>query len=88
MKRLIHAEGKGTAGAIAKKGVPSLTLELSEINEYNLAYLLFAFELMTAIAGDLYGIDPFNQPGVELSKKYTYALLGKKGFEQYLAEIG
>jgi glucose-6-phosphate isomerase len=81
MKRLIHAEGEGTAKALAKKGVPSLTIELEEINEGTMAYLLYSFELMTALAGQLYGIDPFNQPGVELSKKYTYALLGKKGFE-------
>ncbi|MDJ0626045.1 MAG: hypothetical protein QNJ31_06750 [Candidatus Caenarcaniphilales bacterium] len=87
MKRLIHAEGQGTAKAIHKKGVPSLTIELSEINEGNLAYLLFSFEVMTAIAGQLYNIDPFNQPGVELSKKFTYALLGKKGYEKYLDEV-
>lgn len=87
MARLIHAEGLGTAKALAKKGVPSLTIELPSINEQSLAYLLYAFELMTAIAGDIYEVDPFDQPGVELSKKYTYALLGKKGFEQYLKEI-
>ncbi|MDX1920231.1 MAG: hypothetical protein SFU25_05800 [Candidatus Caenarcaniphilales bacterium] len=87
MKRLIHAEGEGTAKALYKSGVPSLTIELPEINEQSMAHLLYAFEVMTAIAGQLYGIDPFNQPGVELSKKYTYALLGKKGFEQYLDEI-
>lgn len=87
MARLIHAEGEGTARALAKKGVPSLALELSEINEFNLAKLLYVFQLMTAIAGQLYDIDPFNQPGVELSKKYTYALLGKKGFEQYLKDM-
>lgn len=87
MKRLIHAEGEGTAKALFKNGVPSLTIELPEINEESIAHLLYAFEIMTAISGQLYGIDPFNQPGVELSKKYTYALLGKKGFEQYLDEI-
>lgn len=87
MKRLIHAEGEGTAKALAKKGVPSLTIELPEISEETLAYLMYTFELMTAVAGHLYGIDPFNQPGVELSKKYTYALLGKKGYEKYLEEI-
>jgi len=81
LERLIHAEGDGTARALAKNEVPSLTLELSEINEFNLAQLLYLFQCMTAIAGQLYGVNPFNQPGVELSKKYTYALLGKKGFE-------
>ncbi|MDX1917668.1 MAG: hypothetical protein SFT81_00790 [Candidatus Caenarcaniphilales bacterium] len=87
MQRLIHAEGEGTAKALAKRGVPSLIIELQKIDEENLAELLFAFELMTAVAGSLYGVDAFNQPGVELSKKYTYALLGKPGFEGYLSEL-
>ncbi len=87
LNRLIEAQQKGTAQALAQKNVPSLTLELERINEENLAYLLFTFQLMTAIAGSLYGIDAFNQPGVELSKKYTYAFLGKKGYEEYLKDL-
>ncbi len=87
LKRLIHAEGEGTARALAKKEVPSLTIEMPEISEENLAELLYGFEIMTALSGFLYNVDPFNQPGVELSKKYTYALLGKKGFEEYLKEL-
>lgn len=87
LNRLIEAQQKGTAQALAQKNVPSLTLELEKINEENLAYLLFTFQLMTAIAGSLYGIDAFNQPGVELSKKYTYAFLGKKGYEEYLKDL-
>ncbi len=87
LNRLIEAQQKGTAQALAQKNVPSLTIEISKINEENLAYLLFTFQLMTAIAGSLYGIDAFNQPGVELSKKYTYAFLGKAGYEQYLKDL-
>ncbi|HEY9886669.1 MAG TPA: hypothetical protein V6C96_05345 [Vampirovibrionales bacterium] len=87
LKRLVHAEGEGTAKALAKAKVPSLTLTLNKVDEETVGELLYTFELMTAIAGGLYGIDPFNQPGVELSKKYTFALLGKPGFEEYLKEI-
>jgi glucose-6-phosphate isomerase len=36
-------------------------------------------EMATAYAGQLYGIDAFNQPGVELGKQFAYALLGRPG---------
>jgi glucose-6-phosphate isomerase len=36
-------------------------------------------ELATAYAGQLYGIDAFNQPGVELGKQFAYAMLGRPG---------
>jgi glucose-6-phosphate isomerase len=88
IRKLIHAEGKATAKALAKKGVPSLTILLDKLEPASLAYLMYTFELMTALSGKLLGIDPFNQPGVELSKKYTYAILGKTGYEQYLPEMG
>ena len=38
-------------------------------------------EVQTAIAGELYNINTFNQPGVEQAKYYTYALMGRAGFE-------
>jgi glucose-6-phosphate isomerase len=34
-------------------------------------------ELATAYAGALYGVDAFDQPGVELGKQFAYALLGR-----------
>ena len=45
------------------------------------------FEMQTAFAGELLGIDAFDQPGVEEGKNATYALLGKKGYEDKLAEL-
>ena len=40
------------------------------------------FEVQTAIAGELYNINTFNQPGVEQAKNYTYALMGRVGYEE------
>ena len=40
------------------------------------------FEVQTAIAGALYNINTFNQPGVEQAKNYTYALMGRAGYEE------
>ena len=42
---------------------------------------MMLFELATAYAGQLYGVDAFNQPGVELGKQFAYALLGRPGSE-------
>ena len=39
-------------------------------------------EVQTAIAGELYNINTFNQPGVEQAKNYTYALMGRAGYEE------
>jgi glucose-6-phosphate isomerase len=40
-------------------------------------------EFQTAFLGELLAIDAFNQEGVELGKKLTYGLMGRKGFEEY-----
>jgi glucose-6-phosphate isomerase len=39
------------------------------------------FQLATGYAGALYGIDPFDQPGVELAKRLTYAAMGRPGYD-------
>ena len=59
-----------------------MTLSIEKIDEYNLAQLLYMFEVQTAIAGELYNINTFNQPGVEQAKNYTYALMGRAGYEE------
>ena len=34
------------------------------------------------------GINPFDQPGVEQGKKYTYGLMGRAGYEKDAEEVG
>jgi glucose-6-phosphate isomerase len=38
-------------------------------------------QIATVYAGALYGVDPLDQPGVELSKRLTYGLMGREGSE-------
>jgi glucose-6-phosphate isomerase len=45
------------------------------------------FEIATAYAGALYGINAFDQPGVELGKRYTYGMMGRPGFEEARKEF-
>jgi glucose-6-phosphate isomerase len=85
---LMWAEQKGTAWALAERGHPSVTITLDRVDAYHVGALLYMLEMATAISGELYDIDAFNQPGVELSKKATYALMGRPGYEDLAGRIG
>jgi glucose-6-phosphate isomerase len=76
---LIGIEQRATAGALAKRGRPNLTIHLDHVDEWHVGGLMMLLELATAYAGQLYGIDAFNQPGVELGKQFAYAQLGRPG---------
>ncbi len=84
---LLNTEAKATARSIAKFGNPVIQLEIPQLNAYYLGALFYLYEVATGIAGHLFGVNPFNQPGVELGKKYTYALMGRAGYEEYLKEL-
>ena len=79
---LIDIEQRATAGALAKRGRPNMTIHLERVDASHVGQLMMLLELATAYAGQLYGIDAFNQPGVELGKQFAYALLGRPGAEQ------
>jgi len=76
---LIDVEQRATAGALAKRGRPNLTIHIDRVDAHHVGGLMMFFEIATAFAGQLYGIDAFNQPGVELGKQFAYALLGRPG---------
>lgn len=79
---LITIEQRATAGALAKRGRPNMTIHLERVDASHVGQLMMLLEIATAYAGQLYGIDAFNQPGVELGKEFACALLGRPGAEQ------
>ena len=83
---LIDIEQRATAGALAKRGRPNMTIHLDRVDASHVGQLMMLLELATAYAGQLYGIDAFNQPGVELGKQFAYALLGRPGADQAKTE--
>ncbi|MGE5230646.1 MAG: glucose-6-phosphate isomerase [Deltaproteobacteria bacterium] len=78
---LLRAEYAATAAALARMGRMSLTLRLPDLSAASVGELLMFFQVATGYAGVWYGIDPFDQPGVELGKRLTYAALGRPGYE-------
>ncbi len=87
INQLINAEADATAVALVDYKRPNVTIKLPKINEYYLAQLFYMFEMQTAIIGELYNIDTYNQPGVEQAKNYTYALMGRMGYEESAHEL-
>lgn len=72
---------KGTKKAHQDGGVPTLVIHFDYLDEENLAKLCVIFEVAVAISGYMLGINPFDQPGVEMYKKNMFILLGKPGVE-------
>ena len=84
---LINAEADSTRVSLLDCSRPNMTISLEKIDEYNLAQLLYMLEVQTAIAGELYNIYTYDQPGVEQAKNYTYALMGRAGYEGSAEDI-
>ncbi|MBN2852343.1 MAG: glucose-6-phosphate isomerase [Clostridia bacterium] len=71
---------EGTIQAHTDGSVPNIVIEIPVIDEFNLGYLIYFFEKSCGISGHVLGVNPFNQPGVEMYKKNMFKLLGKPGF--------
>jgi glucose-6-phosphate isomerase len=87
LSRLIQTEQAATARALTEAGRPNMTLTLPKITPAAVGYLLYMLEVATVVSGYLYDIDPLDQPGVELGKKFTYGIMGRPGFESFAEEF-
>jgi glucose-6-phosphate isomerase len=83
---LLNIEQRASAGALAKRGRSNLTIRIEQVDAWHVGALMMMFELATAYAGQMYGVNAFNQPGVELGKQFAYALLGRPGAESAKAQ--
>ena len=57
------------------------------ISPHTVGQFIYLYEVATSFAGELFGIDTYNQPAVELGKEATFALMGREGYEQLAEEI-
>ena len=79
---LLSIEQRATAGALARRGRPNMTVRIDRVDARHLGGLFMLLEIATIYAGELYGVNPLDQPGVELGKQFTYAMLGRPDAEQ------
>ncbi|HVS17084.1 MAG TPA: glucose-6-phosphate isomerase [Planctomycetota bacterium] len=87
LKELFAAERDGTRIALVQAGRPSATIALKKVDPHQVGQLLALLEISVALMGEHYGVDAFDQPGVEAGKIAAYALMGRAGFEARRKEI-
>ncbi|MFA5129519.1 MAG: hypothetical protein WC477_01215 [Patescibacteria group bacterium] len=66
--QILRTERKATAEALRTLGRPNGTIYIQRMNEEAIGALLMMFEISTVLMGFAININPFDQPGVELSK--------------------
>ena len=57
-------------------GIPVLSISLSSFDEAGFGELIYFFETACAISAKLFGVNPFDQPGVEAYKNELKKLMG------------
>ena len=78
---LLSAEQEATAAALSRSGRMNAIITLPKVDADVFGELLMFFQLATGYGGIWYGVDPFDQPGVELGKRLTFGAMGRPGFE-------
>jgi glucose-6-phosphate isomerase len=87
LSTLLNSEKKATEYALLKNQRPCLTVLFDSVNAYNVGQFIYLYEVTTSFAGALFGINPYDQPAVELGKEATFALMGRDGFEDLASQI-
>ena len=87
LSELFLAEREGTRIALTEAKRPNCSLQLEKVDARALGELIVMLQVSVAVMGEHYGIDAFDQPGVEAGKVAAYALMGRAGYEARKAEI-
>ena len=74
----------GRIKKLADAGHPVLKIDIDD--KYDLGGQMFLWEMATAVAGHLMGVNPFDQPDVEATKKHTARLIAEGGKTQGLSQ--
>ena len=78
---LLQAEYRATSAALGQMGRMNCTLRLPDLSAATVGEALMFLQVATGYAGVWYGIDPFDQPGVELGKRLTFAAMRRPGYD-------
>lgn len=73
---LVSAQAEALPKALEKAGRPVRIFDLDNLDERSLGALMMHMMLETILAADLLGVDPFDQPAVELAKTMTRERVG------------
>ncbi|HOW56455.1 MAG TPA: hypothetical protein PKZ12_00520 [Smithellaceae bacterium] len=90
---VVYDDGKneyaGRITALAAAGHPVITIKVRDV--YDLGAQMFSWEMATAVAGYILGVNPFDQPDVESAKALTKKMIDlyreKKGLPQEAPDL-
>jgi glucose-6-phosphate isomerase len=68
---IVDAQSHAVPEALARAGRPVRTIDIAKLDENTIGALAMHFMIETILAGRLLGVDPFDQPAVELAKILT-----------------
>jgi glucose-6-phosphate isomerase len=80
--KLLNAEKAATEFALVESSRPCMTLRFPRVDEQTVGQFIMLLEAATTIAGRMFGVNPYDQPAVQLGKEMTFALMGRKGYEK------
>ncbi len=80
--QLLDAECQATHLAVVDAGRPSCVMTFPRVDAAAVGEWLMWMEMATTYGGLHYGVNAFDQPGVEAGKRATYGLMGREGFEE------
>ncbi|MBQ9537189.1 MAG: glucose-6-phosphate isomerase [Desulfovibrionaceae bacterium] len=84
---LLEAEALGTQMALCASGVPLVQLDMEDTGPSQAGAMMMLLEAATIFTGWLMGINPVDQPAVELGKRLANSRLGAPGYTQEAADL-
>ena len=87
MGDLLNAEKRATEYALVESERPNFTIKFPSVNEHAVGEFVMLWQVATAYAGLMLGIDAYDQPAVETGKKATFGLMGRDGYAEWLDKV-
>jgi glucose-6-phosphate isomerase len=87
MSVLLAAEKRATEYALVESERPNFTIRFPQIDAFHVGQFIQLWQVTTAYAGLLLGIDAYDQPAVELGKQATFGLMGRTGYGNFLDSV-
>ncbi|MCC6678353.1 MAG: glucose-6-phosphate isomerase [Phycisphaerales bacterium] len=87
MAHLLNAEKRATEYALVESKRPNFTITFPRVDARHVGQFIQLWEVTTAYAGLMLGIDAYDQPAVELGKQATFGLMGRAGYEQFKTKV-
>ncbi len=78
---LLSAEKRATEYALVASQRPCLTLRFPVVSEETVGQFIMLWEATTSITAGLLNINAYDQPAVQTGKDFTFALMGRKGYQ-------